>query len=111
MVPDWFFSFFTFGVDSNQLIPVVKVNVRPDVLDAVRVWAFARTHVIDDPVRQEGLVVDRYDIETRLLVLPGNETTVLTDAKTTGMFIRQLQDFFETPERRQLLVIVRQNRE
>jgi len=111
LIPDWFVSFLTFGVDSNQLIPVVEVNVWPDVLDAVRVWALACTHVVHNPVRQEGLVVDRYDVEAGLFVFPGDESTVLADAKSTGMLIRQLQDFFETPERRQLLVIVRQNRE
>jgi hypothetical protein len=62
-------------------------------------------------VRQEGLVVDRYNVEAGLLVLPGDESTVLANAKPAGMLIRQFQDFFETPERRQLLVIVRQNRE
>ena len=111
MVPDWFVSFLAFGVDGDQLIPVVEVNVRPDVLDAVRVWALACTHVVHNSVRQERLVVDRYDVEAGLLVFSGDKATVLADAKPTGMLIRQLQDFFETPERRQLLVIVRQNRE
>jgi hypothetical protein len=57
LVPDWFVSFFTFGIDGNQLIPIIEVNVWSDVFNAVRVWALSCTHVVHNPVRQEGLVV------------------------------------------------------
>lgn len=76
---------------------VVFFGIEAVVDDCVVVWALSCAEVVDDPVRQEDLVVNGDHVVTSGFVAPGYKLALFNPSQATWVLIGEFQELLDAP--------------